>query len=53
LRIMKKDLPYFINFHPKEFLNRQLIARGWIHQQKNELSMSVRHPASLELLTNY
>lgn len=53
LRIMKKDLPYFITFHPKELLNRQLIARGWIYQQKNELRMSVRHPAALELLKNY
>lgn len=49
LRIMKKDLPYFNNFHPKELLNRQLIARGWVSQQQKELRMSVRHPASLQL----
>ena len=49
LRIMKKDLPYFTAFHPKELLNRQLVARGWIYQQKNELRMTIQHPASLRL----
>lgn len=53
LRVMKKDLPYFIKYHPNELLNRQLIARGWIYQQKSELRMSIRHPAALELLKNY
>lgn len=49
LRILKKDLPYFTTFHPKELLNRQLIARGWIYQQKNELRMTIQHPASIQL----
>ena len=49
LRILKKDLPYFIKYHPKQLLNQQVIARGWIYQRKNELRMSIHHPASLQL----
>jgi len=50
LRILKKDLPYFTQFHPKDLINHQLIARGWIYQSKNEQRMTIRHPASLQIL---
>ena len=49
LRILKKDLPYFNNFHPQSLLNRQLIARGWIYEIKGEQRMTIHHPASLQI----
>lgn len=49
LRILKKDLQYFINYHPKELLNRKLIARGWIYKIKDEQRMTIHHPASLQI----
>lgn len=49
LRILKKDIPYFADFHPKDLINRHLIARGWVYQVKNELRMTIRHPASLQV----
>jgi micrococcal nuclease len=50
LRILKKDLPYFTQFHPEDLINHQLIARGWIYQTKNEQRMTIHHPASLQIL---
>lgn len=49
VRIMKKDLPYFIKYHPKDLLKQQVVARGWIYERKKELRMSIRHPASLQI----
>ena len=49
LRIPKKDLPYFTKFHPKDLLNRRVIARGWVSQSKNEQRMTIHHPASLQI----
>ena len=49
LRILKKDLSYFTDYHPKDLINRQLIARGWIYQIKGEQRMTIRHPASLQI----
>ena len=49
LRILKKDISYFDKFHPKNLLNRQLTARGWIYKIKGEQRMTIRHPASLKI----
>ena len=49
LRILKKDLPYFAKYHPKDLINRQLIARGWIYEIKGEQRMTIHHPASLKI----
>lgn len=49
LRILKKNLPYFTEFHPQSLLNRHLIARGWIYQIKGEQRMTIHHPASLQI----
>jgi endonuclease YncB( thermonuclease family) len=49
LRIQKKHLKYFTSYHPKSLIKKRLIARGWIYQQKNELRMSIQHPASLQI----
>ena len=49
LRILKKELQYFPNFHPKDLINQQVIARGWIYKTKDEQRMTIHHPASLEI----
>lgn len=49
LRILKKNLIYFTHFHPKDLINRQLTARGWIYKIKNEQRMNIHHPASLQI----
>ncbi len=49
LKVLKKDLQYFTRYHPKELLNRKLIARGWIYQTKGEQRMTIHHPASLQI----
>lgn len=49
LRVLKKDLPYFTQFHPEDLIGRHLIARGWIYQIKNEQRMTIHHPTSLQI----
>lgn len=47
LRIMKKDLRHFQDYHPETLLNKKVIAKGWISRKKNNLRMSIQHPLSL------
>lgn len=49
LRILKKDLKHFTHYHPKELLNKKLIARGWIVNINNEQRITIHHPASLKI----
>jgi len=49
LRILKKELPYFKKYHPKNLLHHKLIARGWIYEIKGEQRMTIHHPASLQI----
>ena len=49
IRILKKDLPHFNAFHPKTLLHRRLTVQGWAYLKNNELRMTVRHPASLQV----
>lgn len=50
LRILKKELPYFNRYQPKNLLNRQVVARGWIYKIKDEQRMTIHHPFSLRIL---
>lgn len=50
LRVAKKDLPYFGGNDPRSWVNRKVIARGWLVQYKKQKVMQIRHPASLQLL---
>lgn len=50
LRIEKKYLPYFKELHPKTFLNKNVIAQGWLYFRNNEYRMSVKHSASLQII---
>lgn len=49
LRILKKDMPYFTKYHPRDLLNHQITARGWIYKVKGEQRMTIHHPASLQI----
>lgn len=50
LRILKKDIGHFTTYHPRDLLHKKLIARGWVSYRNKELRMTIRHPASLQLL---
>ena len=49
LRILKKDISYFNKLNPKNLINQQLSARGWIYEVKGEQRMTIHHPASLQI----
>jgi len=49
LKIPKAAWTYF-DMSPKQFVNRSLVARGWINQGKYRLQMQVAHPDMLELM---
>jgi endonuclease YncB( thermonuclease family) len=49
LRILKKELSYFKQFHPRELLNHHITARGWIYETKGEQRMTIHHPAALQI----
>ena len=50
LRILKKNLNYFTQFHPKNLLNKHIVARGWIYIIKGEQRITIHHPASIQTL---
>lgn len=50
LRILKKDLSYFNRNQPKDLINKQLTARGWVYNIKGEQRMTVHHPAALQII---
>ncbi|MCW8988559.1 MAG: thermonuclease family protein [Gammaproteobacteria bacterium] len=49
LKIQKKYLPQFTDYHPKSLVNKKLIAQGWIYLKNNEYRMSIKHPASIQI----
>ena len=51
LRLPKSDLHYF-PFAPASLLGKTLTVRGWIYLRHDELRMNLRHPASLEAITD-
>lgn len=50
VRIPKKDLIYFTTYQPASLLHKRIIASSWIYKHNNEQRMSIRHPASLQIL---
>ena len=49
LRILKKDISYFKQLHPRDLLGQQLITRGWIYKVNGEQRMTIHHPAALQI----
>lgn len=49
-RIHKKDLQYFQEKSFTALKGRTIILKGWMFPYKNQLVMSLRHPASLEIM---
>lgn len=52
LRIPRADLKYFHTYDPRTLRGRTVVARGWLHRNKGELRMTVRHPADLDIAGN-
>jgi micrococcal nuclease len=52
LRIAKKDLHYFKRLDLQDLKNRTVLARGWLHLERKNQVMRIRHPAALEVLNN-
>ena len=50
LRVRKDDLHYFNEYPVDSFINKTVTVRGWLSQYKNQLVMSLRHPASIEFV---
>ncbi len=51
LRLPKSDLHYF-PFAPASLMGTTLTVRGWIYLRHDELRMNLRHPTSLETITD-
>lgn len=49
LRIPKKDIIYFKQYHPKDLLQQHVTAKGWVSLKNGELRMTIHHPASLQI----
>lgn len=50
LRIERDDLHYFSDWHLQDLLGKRVLARGWLHREKNELRMNIRHPSALQVI---
>jgi endonuclease YncB( thermonuclease family) len=50
VRIPKNDLAYFGDLDPRQLIGRHLEVRGWIRKRRDELRITVRHPAALTVL---
>lgn len=50
LRIPKEDLVHFTTLPPRSLLGRRLEARGYVERRREELRITVRHPAALRVL---
>jgi len=51
LRLPKSDLHYF-PFAPASLMGKTLTIRGWVYLRHHELRMNLRHPASIEAITD-
>ena len=49
LRVARSDLQYFSGYDPRQLLHHTVVARGWLHYHKQQLSMRIRHPAALSV----
>jgi micrococcal nuclease len=52
LRIAKKDLHYFKHLDLQNLKHKTVLARGWLHLDRTNQVMRIRHPAALEVLDN-
>ena len=50
LRIRRSDLHYFTVSDWSSLRGREVEARGWIHQHKDQLQLGIQHPAGLVYL---
>lgn len=48
VRIPQKDLPYFKDYPPGQWLKREITVRGWITTYRGQALMTLRHPAQIE-----
>lgn len=51
LRVHKDDLHYFEGQLLENLLNKEVRVKGWVSHYKEQLVMSLRHPASLEIVS--
>ena len=51
LRVNKDDLHYFKEQSLEQFLNKEITVKGWVSKYKKQLVMTLRHPASLEIMS--
>jgi len=50
IRIKHQDTIHFKNVDFKTLKGKQIIARGWLNYQNNELRLRIRHPAALQIM---
>ena len=51
LRIDRNDLPNFRAFSPRDLVGKRILARGWLHREKDQQRMmNIRHPAALQVV---
>ena len=50
LRVAKDDLHYFNEMPVEKLVNKTVRVRGWLGRYKKQLVMSLRHPASIEVV---
>lgn len=51
LRVRKDDLHYFKEQPLERLLDKVVVVKGWLTQHKKQLVMSLRHPASLQIVS--
>jgi micrococcal nuclease len=51
LRLPKADLANF-TFAPSSLLGKSVTVRGWVYERRNQLRMNLRHPASIEAISD-
>ncbi len=50
LRIPRSNLERFSEYAPDSLKGRRVVARGWVNYHKGQSVITLRHPASLEIL---
>lgn len=52
LRIDRADLGNFTTWDPRDLMGREVVARGWLSPHQGQAVLRVRHPVSVEIVTN-
>lgn len=50
IKIARKDLGFFRQWHPKSLLNKTIEASGWIYTRNHEKRMQVHHPKMIRII---